>query len=147
MDPFAVPVDDNAAAVLNQTLKLEGFFPEFPPDQVAKIFPRSALMLYPGEFRLIEQGDTGRDIFIVCEGKVSVSKVFGDAGAQLAELGPGSLLGEIALIKEGVRSATVIVVGDSKIFRLVYADIQYLLENNKPLADHLKSLALTRLAQ
>lgn len=147
MFPLAVPVDEAAASILNQALKLDGFFPEFPPEQVGKLFPRSALMAYPADTRFIEQGDTGRDIFIVCDGRVGVSKVFGDAGAQLAELGPGSVLGEIAMIQEGVRTATAITAGPCRIFRLAFEDIQYILKNNPPLADHLRNLALSRLAQ
>jgi hypothetical protein len=52
---------------------------------------------------LVEQGDEGQDLFLLLDGVVVV-KVDGE---EVAELGPGALLGEMALVDGGKRTATV----------------------------------------
>jgi CRP/FNR family transcriptional regulator, cyclic AMP receptor protein len=51
----------------------------------------------------IRQGEIGQECFIITEGEVSVQK----AGHEVAVLGPGSVVGEMALIGNRPRSATV----------------------------------------
>lgn len=132
------------AELLNRLLKLEGFFPEFKAEHAAKIFPRSGLWYYPKDYHVIEQGEVGRDLFIIRLGRVSISKSFGDAGADVADLGPETMFGETGLLREGQRTATAIVSEEAQIYRLDYGDIQYLLTNNRELADHLQQLARER---
>jgi hypothetical protein len=55
------------------------------------------------EKTLIEQGDEGDDIFLLFDGVMRVEK----NGEAIAELGPGVLLGELAGLSDGRRTATV----------------------------------------
>jgi hypothetical protein len=52
---------------------------------------------------LITQGEEGRELFLILDGIVDV-EVDGD---EVAELGPGTLLGEMALLEGGTRQASV----------------------------------------
>jgi hypothetical protein len=52
---------------------------------------------------LVTQGDEGRELFLLLDGIVDV-EVDGD---EVAEIGPGALLGERALLEGGERTATV----------------------------------------
>ena len=52
---------------------------------------------------LMKQGEEGRDLFLILDGIVDV-EVDGD---DVAEIGPGALLGERALLEGGTRTATV----------------------------------------
>ncbi|MCX5789059.1 MAG: cyclic nucleotide-binding domain-containing protein [Elusimicrobia bacterium] len=140
-----VPIDEDCAALLFGALKLEGFFPELTADQARKLFPHSALHRFPAESSVVRQGEPGRDLFIIQSGEVSVTLEFGSAGAQVATMGPGEIFGEIGLMKDGVRSATVTASTESRIFRLAFADVQYLLQHNAALGRHLQSLATARL--
>jgi CRP-like cAMP-binding protein len=56
----------------------------------------------PGDTLVIE-GSPGRSFFIIRRGTAKVSA----GGAELVRLGPGSYFGELALIDEGPRTATV----------------------------------------
>lgn len=143
-EPVRLVIDDHCAAFIGRCLRLEGFFPEFRAEHVSKVFPRSGLYEYPHGFTLIEQGETGRDVFLIYAGAVEVSQSFGSAAAALAKLESGDLLGEVALLRDGVRSATAVVVGSSQIYRLSYDDVGYILSNNPELAEHLKGLAAAR---
>jgi Cyclic nucleotide-binding domain len=52
---------------------------------------------------LVEQGDQGRDLFLVLDGVLSV--IIDDE--VVAELGPGAILGERAVLEGGIRTATL----------------------------------------
>jgi hypothetical protein len=52
---------------------------------------------------IVEQGEEGRELFLLLDGIVDV-EVDGD---EVAEIGPGALLGEMALLEGGKRTATL----------------------------------------
>lgn len=52
---------------------------------------------------LIEQGHSGREVFIIVDGSVTVSR----NGEAVATLGPGEVVGEVAVLDRGRRTATV----------------------------------------
>jgi hypothetical protein len=53
---------------------------------------------------LVQQGDAGTDLFLVLDGVLSVQV----DGEPLAELGPGAILGERAVLEGGVRTASLV---------------------------------------
>jgi hypothetical protein len=53
---------------------------------------------------LVRQGDQGSDLYLVLDGVVRVDR----DGEQLAEYGPGALLGERAYLEGGVRTSTLV---------------------------------------
>ena len=57
----------------------------------------------PAGHVLMTQGDPGRQMFVVARGRVAVER----NGHRINELGPGGAVGEMALISEGPRNATV----------------------------------------
>ena len=61
---------------------------------------------------LADQGQTGREAFVVLEGSVSVKR----NGRKVATLGPGAIVGELSLLDHGPRTATVMCDTDSTIF-------------------------------
>ncbi len=142
--PTKLPSDDETASVLNEVLRLESFFPEFKAEHLDKLFPRSGLYAYPAGFPLVSQGEAARDLFIIVSGKVAIRQEFGTAAAELATLSAKDIIGEIALLREGPRTASGVVSEPSRIFRLSYDDVQYVLKNNPELAAHLKGLAAKR---
>lgn len=143
-NPARVPATDAEALVVARALRLEDFFPEFTGEHCAKLFPRSGVCVYaPGEV-LIVQGESGRDLFVVLEGGVAVSRSMGSASSEVANLGPETLLGEIALLRDGQRTASVSAVAPSRVFRLMHEDMGYILQHNPELAAHLQNLAKAR---
>ena len=142
--PQRLPVNDPTADAVGAAFKLEGFFPEFNAELCAKVFPHSGIVQYrPGE-KLIEQGEDGRDLFLVLSGEVVVEFRIDELSAEAGRLGPGAVVGEMALLADGVRKATVACSTPVFAFLLAYEDVGYLLENNPQLAEHLKALARVR---
>ena len=60
----------------------------------------------PGE-EIVRQGDTGIGVFIVRSGKVEIIQERGGHTDKIRELGPGDVFGDMALLDEFPRSATV----------------------------------------
>jgi len=63
-----------------------------------KEFPRGAV--------LFREGEPGRDMFVVHEGRVRISKSAGGQEAVLGMLGPGEFFGEMSILSGNPRSAT-----------------------------------------
>lgn len=66
---------------------------------------------YRGGDTIVRQFDTSKDLIILLEGTARI-KAFG--GETIAEFGPGSILGEMAMVDDQPRSATVVSVGTSR---------------------------------
>ena len=57
---------------------------------------------------VVDQGQTGREAFIVLEGSVTVRR----NGKKVATSGPGTVVGELSLLDHGPRTATVVCETD-----------------------------------
>jgi CRP/FNR family transcriptional regulator, cyclic AMP receptor protein len=63
---------------------------------------------------LVRQGDTGQECFVIAEGKAKATI----RGIGSAVLGPGSFFGEMSLLDQGPRSATVTAETDMRLLVL-----------------------------
>src|SRR5688572_18138191 len=73
-------------------------------DELWRITELATERTYEGGDTLVRQFDRDSDLIIILEGSAKVT-TFGDE--LIAELGPGSIVGEISLVDERPRSATV----------------------------------------
>jgi hypothetical protein len=60
----------------------------------------------PAGSTVVRQGDQGTDVYLVLDGVIRVER----DGEQLAEYGPGALLGERAHLEGGLRTSTLVAV-------------------------------------
>ncbi len=57
---------------------------------------------------IFEEGSTGRELFVVLDGKVEIAKLGGAGKTVIVTLGKGEFFGEMAVIDGSSRSATAI---------------------------------------
>jgi len=136
--------DDQAAEIVLQAFRLGGLLPDARAAEVSALFPNSDLFEYAPDEHIIEQDETGKDVFVLCAGKVAIAKTLGTAGTTLATLEPGAIFGEMALLRDGVRVATVAAQAKCKIFRLAARDIEAVLRSHPHVGTLLLELAAKR---
>jgi CRP/FNR family transcriptional regulator, cyclic AMP receptor protein len=76
------------------------------------------------------EGKTGAGFFVIESGEASVSV----RGADRGKIGPGDYFGEIALIDDGARSATVTADSELRCYGLTSWEFRPLVENNASIA-------------
>lgn len=89
-------------------------FQGLAPSDVAKIFARGMTLRAGKGDTIFYKGTTGSSMFVVLGGKVGIF----DGSKCVAELGVGSMFGEMSLLLDEPRSATVMAIEDSLLFQL-----------------------------
>lgn len=88
---------------------------------------------------IIDQGQFGREAFVVLEGSVVVKR----RDRKVATLGPGDVVGELALLDHGPRTATAVCDGDCTLFVVDQRHFRGVIERHPTIAMKL----LTSLAE
>jgi CRP/FNR family transcriptional regulator, cyclic AMP receptor protein len=129
--------------------------PSDPLDQVAQVAlfadstkrerraaePLGSLVDVPRGRILCDEGDVGREFFVILDGRLRVTV----GGAPVALLGPGDSFGEIALLStRGRRLATVTTTSEARVVVYNRAEFSALLHACPAVARHLARDATTR---
>ena len=92
---------------------------------------------------LVDQGDVGTECFLILEGEASVRV----AGEHVATLGPGSILGEMALLGHRPRNASVIASTPMRALAFDIARFQRLLDELPAARSYVYELLEARAAE
>lgn len=98
-------------------------------DQREELDRRFGVSFAEGEV-IFEQGELGRVMYIVREGKVSISRTILGVEKVLAVLGPGEFFGEMALLNNRPRSATARAQTEVKLLALGSKAFELLVKGN-----------------
>lgn len=91
------------------------------------------LKLGDGEV-VFNEGDAGDRMFIVLKGSVRIKKRGMHVETVVAEIGPGEMFGESAILEERTRSATAVAVGDTELASYDRAEFLSALRSDPELA-------------
>lgn len=111
-------------------LRENPFFQNLTDDQVKAVLALATEKTFEGGDTLVRQFDKNSDMMLVVRGKVCI-KTF--SGEVIAEMGPGSVIGEVSLVDEAPRSATVIAIGQTVASILNSAKLRELLDSDPAL--------------
>ncbi len=84
---------------------------------------------------IFEEGSTGRELFVVLEGKVEICKLDGESKTVIVTLGKGEFFGEMAVIDGSSRSASAIAATPgTRVMRINHARFVYLVSQQPAFA-------------
>lgn len=106
-------------------------------DRIAK-FARSRV--FQADETIVKEGDEGVGFFLVTKGKVDITR----GGTSIAQVGEGGFFGEMALLDNHRRSATVTAIGEVETLAIMRSDFLAELRNNADLAVELLSVLSKR---
>lgn len=80
---------------------------------------------------IVAEGDSASQFFIITSGEVAVSRITSEGEeVHLATLGPGQFFGEVGILAETRRTATVSAIDDVELLALTFQDFQDTLQRS-----------------
>jgi len=119
------------------------FFDGFSADDLRRVVELSDEVEVQAGDVLVDQGDPGTHCYMILEGIASVYV----RGEHVASSGPGSMVGEMALVDHRPRSATVVGDTDLDLLRFDSKAFAKLLEEMPKASERVMTLLRTRMTQ
>lgn len=107
------------------------YFSDLPGDLLTAVCERSVQIDVVPDTVIIEEGTDSEEMYVVVEGELVVTKHAGDREVELARIHPGEVVGEIALLDQAPRTATVKALQDSHLIEIPVAAFEELLKDPK----------------
>jgi CRP-like cAMP-binding protein len=121
-------------------------FSDLPPQAFIELFERGPLLRYKKGQRIFEQGSIGQSFFIVCQGSVRVLRQENGNVRELAQLPEGSFFGEMALLSDNPRIASVEAASDeAEVLEIPAALLSQLSSRHPSVASALRKFCRQRL--
>lgn len=98
-----------------------------------------------GDNEVVRQGDVGGEAFVVARGLLRVVRREGGDETLLAQLGPGAMFGEMALISDAPRSASVIAREPAQLLVLDRAELERAAAQTPQLGQELSAFCRERM--
>jgi CRP/FNR family transcriptional regulator, cyclic AMP receptor protein len=89
---------------------------------------------------LLREGASGGSLFVILSGSVAVTR----GGRRIAELGQGDLLGEMAVLGDGERTASAVVESDARLLVVPASAVHKLVDERPTLRAALEQAASAR---
>jgi len=84
---------------------------------------------------IFEEGSTGRELYVVLDGKIDIVKDNSGVRTTIVTLGKGEFFGEMAVIDGSARSATAVAAApNTKVMRINHARFVYLVSQQPAFA-------------
>ncbi|MFO0994411.1 MAG: cyclic nucleotide-binding domain-containing protein [Hyphomicrobiales bacterium] len=123
-------------------IKRVPLFADLEASRIAAIARLLEPQIVPANQVIVRRGDVADAMFVIVKGTVSV-----EVEPSPVRLGPGQFFGEIGLIMDTTRSATVIAQEECQLLSLDIADFKRLTEQLPDLKARIEKVAAERLAQ
>ena len=119
------------------------FLAALPPVTLESLAAHAAFVEVPAGRAVVEQGDHGDRFYVIADGAASVEI----DGRQVGDLGPGDAFGEIALLRDVPRTATVTARTDLTLLSLARDEFLAAVTGHAPTAEAAGALVETRLSR
>jgi CRP-like cAMP-binding protein len=128
--------------LLGQYMASSELFRDAPKEVISLFFNEGEILNVPAGRQLIEQGRTDKDFYLLIRGQVDVVS----NGRILAQLKQGDFFGEMALIMNAPRTASVITKDPCRLLKLSAHQFWKILSQHASIALYLETVSENRLA-
>jgi CRP-like cAMP-binding protein len=126
LDEIPLPAPRAIGVRAQRALADTPLFAGLPSEALEALVEHMQLVpLLPGAV-LFRQGDPGDSLYVITEGELAVQ----GQGVEMSRLGPGAFIGEVALMTDQPRSATVSAVAPSELLRIDRKTLASVLANH-----------------
>lgn len=92
---------------------------------------------------LMREGEFGAEMFVIVSGRVAIDR----DGERLAELGPGELFGEMAILSEGRRTATATALEPARLLVVAHREFHALMDEMPSVREAVLACVADRIRQ
>jgi len=131
----------DAASTFNRLRSvLQGtyFFQSLKLNELDELIGHLRMVRVQKGYEIVKQGDPGDAFYLIAAGKVSVWMKKGFMKSKAADLGPDEFFGEMALLSNEPRNATVVAEEVTELFILQKYDFEKILLKNPVIMEQLK---------
>ena len=121
-------------------LKRISIFADLDDEALGHIAALAAEVSVPAGKELVREGDYSYDMLAIEEGTAKVER----GGEEIAELGPGDVIGEMGVLERDQRNATVTATSPMLLATLTSWDIRKLRKSAPDAVEHLRALVERR---
>jgi CRP-like cAMP-binding protein len=121
-------------------LKSVDLFAEVPEEALAKIAPFTKVDEFAADREVVKEGGFANDFYVITEGTAKVER----DGEHLADLGPGDVFGEQALLEKQQRSATVTATDTLRVIKIEHWELSRMKKAMPEVVDQLQKTVAER---
>lgn len=119
-------------------------FKSLTPEARREVLESGYVMSYGDGDVVMKQGDPGDTMYLIMRGKVRVETETPAGKVQLAELGRDACVGEVAVLTEQNRTATVTAIGDVDAVAFAKHRVMRVLDQHPKVREILESIVQAR---
>jgi sulfate-transporting ATPase len=122
-------------------------FPDLAGPELGSLAEQAEKLTFDDGGTIVAEGDAADRFFVIATGEVAVTRRTPEGEEiELATLGPGQFFGEVGILAETRRTATVRAVGDVELLALSWKEFQDTLERSDQAERDFSEIAHERLA-
>lgn len=104
---------------LIESLGSARIFSDLTDDEMERIAALCQKRVYAKGETILSEGESSRELFIIGHGMVEVSLGTAETSTPIINLGTGQIFGEMAMVDQGARSATVKALNDDTLLYVI----------------------------
>lgn len=128
----------------SQFLRRQGPFSDLPSEEIDRLASRLRPARYAAGDVIMRQGERGDDVLLLREGQVEAVREDAHGERPLARLGPGTLIGEIAVLTGSPRTATVRALTGVDALVVSGEDVRDIVKRHRSLLDRVTDVMQAR---
>jgi alkyl hydroperoxide reductase subunit AhpC len=126
---------------------LEKVFPDLAGPDLESLADEAEKLTFVDGDTIVAEGDSADRFYVIAHGEVAITRRTPEGEEiELATLGPGQFFGEVGILAETRRTATVTAIGDVELLALSWKEFQETLERSDQTERDFSEIAQERLA-